>query len=214
MKQPGDEIWIKIRQYNCRMLVKLMKSLEAIPEGNGTMMDNTLIVYGSNNGNKQHTNGDNWPFVLIGNGGGAFKTGMHTRIDNRPLNDLYTTFLHGIGSPVDRFNIGGNLATQHKSKVGPIEDYWPNHEYIKLKLAVLLLVLSGLSASAFDFKGKVKPFLDKYCMDCHDADTEKGDISLENLNGVTVDNAELWKQIWESVALEEMPPRKKKNSLS
>jgi len=82
---------------------------------------------------------------------------------------------------------------------------------LRLKLAVLFVVLSGFSASAFDFKNKVKPFLDKYCMDCHDADTEKGDISLENLNAVTVDNAELWKQIWESVALEEMPPRKKKN---
>ena len=122
MKQPDNDIWIKIRQYNCRMLVKLMKSLEAIPEGNGTMMDNTLIVYGSNNGNKQHTSGENWPFVLIGNGGGAFKTGVHTRIDNRPLNDLYTTFLHGIGSPVDRFNISGNLATLHKSIAGPIEE--------------------------------------------------------------------------------------------
>ena len=122
MNQPGDEIWIKIRQYNTQMLIKLMKSLEAIPEGNGTMMDNTLIVYGSNNGAKQHTNGDNWPFVFIGNGGGHFKTGRHTRINNRPLNDLYTTFLHGIGSPVDRFNISGNLATQHKSKPGPIEE--------------------------------------------------------------------------------------------
>lgn len=81
---------------------------------------------------------------------------------------------------------------------------------LTLKTVVLTFALSTFSASAFDFKGKVKPFLDKYCMDCHDADTEKGDISLENLNAVTADNAELWKQIWESVALEEMPPRKKK----
>ncbi|MSR51023.1 MAG: DUF1552 domain-containing protein, partial [Gemmataceae bacterium] len=43
--QPGNGIWTKIRQYNCEMLVKLMKALEAIPEGTGSMMDNTLIVY-------------------------------------------------------------------------------------------------------------------------------------------------------------------------
>ena len=122
MKQPDNDIWIKIRQYNSQMLVKLMKSLEAIPEGNGTMMDNTLIVYTSNNGEKQHTNGSNWTYVLLGNGGGAFKNGLHTRINDRPLNDFYTTLLHGIGKPVDRFNIGGNLATQHKSQVGPIEE--------------------------------------------------------------------------------------------
>ena len=122
MGQPDNPIWIKIRQYNCEMLVKLIKSLEAIPEGKGNMMDNTLIVYGSNNGAKQHTNGDNWPFVLIGNGGGSFKTGLHTRVNNRPLNDLYTTFLHGVGNEVDRFNMDNTLAIAHKSKIGPIED--------------------------------------------------------------------------------------------
>ena len=122
MGQPNNEIWIKIRLYNCQMLVKLMKSLEAIPEGDGTMMDNTLIVYGSNNGNKQHTDGSNWPFVLLGNGGGSFKTGVHTKVKNRPLNDLYTTFLHGIGKPVDNFNMSKNLATTHNSQPGPIED--------------------------------------------------------------------------------------------
>ena len=94
----------------------------AIPEGNGTMMDNTLIVYGSNNGNKQHTNGENWPFVLLGNGGGRFKTGQYTHVAGRPLNDLYATFLHGIGKPVDRFNMDNTMATAMKSKIGPIEE--------------------------------------------------------------------------------------------
>ena len=121
MDQPDNEIWVKIRQYNCQMLVKLMKSLEAIPEGSGTMMDNTLIVYGSNNGDKQHTNGTNWPFVLLGNGGGHFKTGQYTHVNDRPLNDLYTTFLHGIGKPVDRFNMNKSMGNIHKSKLGPIE---------------------------------------------------------------------------------------------
>ncbi len=57
MKQPDNPIWVKIRQYNCRMLVKLMEELESMPEGDGTMMDNTLIVYTSNNADKQHTSG-------------------------------------------------------------------------------------------------------------------------------------------------------------
>ena len=86
------------------------------------MMDNTLIVYSSNNGNKQHTGGENWPFVLLGNGGGRFKTGQFTQVENRPLNDLYATFLHGIDAPVDRFNMDKNFATRHHSKLGPIEE--------------------------------------------------------------------------------------------
>lgn len=120
--QPGNGIWTKIRQYNCEMLVKLMKALEAIPEGSGSMMDNTLIVYSSNNGKEQHTDGSNWPFVLLGNAGGRFKTGQYTHIKERPINDLYTTFLQGVGAPVERFNMDKNLAAIHHSKLGPIEE--------------------------------------------------------------------------------------------
>jgi len=120
--QPGNVIWTKIRQYNCEMLVKLMKALEAIPEGSGSMMDNTLIVYSSNNAEKQHSEGATWPFVLLGNAGGRIKTGQYTHIKERPINDLYATFLHGVGAPVDRFNMDKNMANLHHSKVGPIEE--------------------------------------------------------------------------------------------
>ena len=120
--QPGNAIWTKIRQYNCGMLVKLMKALEATPEGSGSMMDNTLIVYSSNNAEKQHSEGATWPFVLLGNAGGRFKTGQYTHIKERPINDLYTTFLHGVGAPVDRFNMDKNMANLHQSRIGPIEE--------------------------------------------------------------------------------------------
>jgi hypothetical protein len=120
--QPGNPIWTKIRNYNCEMLVKLMKALEAVPEGSGTMMDNTLIVYTSNNAEKQHSSGEIWPFVLLGNGGGRFKTGCFTHIKERPINDLYTTFLRGVGKPVDHFNLNDYMANQTKSKAGPIEE--------------------------------------------------------------------------------------------
>jgi hypothetical protein len=123
MPQPDNPIWVKIRQYNCRMLVKLMESLESMPEGNGTMMDNTLIVYSSNNADKQHTNGANWPFILLGHCSGRLKTGQYTQLEGkRPINDLYTTLLHAIGAPRDRFNMDKNQAGILASKVGPIEE--------------------------------------------------------------------------------------------
>jgi len=120
--QPGNPIWTKIRHYNCEMLVKLMKALEAVPEGEGSMMDNTLIVYSSNNAEKQHSEGATWPFVLLGNAGGRFKTGRYTNIKERPINDLYTTFLRGLGKPVDHFNLDKNMTNQTHSKAGPIEE--------------------------------------------------------------------------------------------
>ncbi|MCH2061244.1 MAG: DUF1552 domain-containing protein [Verrucomicrobiales bacterium] len=122
MPQPNNEIWVKIRQYNCRMLVKMVKELESMPEGDGTMMDNTLIVYTSNNADKQHTSGANWPFILIGNPGGPLKTGRFTQMAKRPINDLYATLLHAVGAPVDRFNMEKSLAPTYHSKAGPIEN--------------------------------------------------------------------------------------------
>jgi hypothetical protein len=63
-----------VHRTHLEALAKLMGELEATPEGSGSMMDNTLIVYGSDNANWQHTDGNNWPFITIGNFGGTFKT--------------------------------------------------------------------------------------------------------------------------------------------
>ena len=123
MKQHNNPIWVKIRQYNCRMLVKLMEELESVPEGSGTMMDNTLIVYTSNNADKQHTNGANWPVMLLGNCNGAFKTGQFTQLDGkRPINALYASILRASGVEVDRFNMSDQMAAKFDSGSGPLRE--------------------------------------------------------------------------------------------
>ncbi|MAS93912.1 MAG: hypothetical protein CMO55_12025 [Verrucomicrobiales bacterium] len=81
--------------------------------------------------------------------------------------------------------------------------------------------LCGLTAMLFatvtraeerpTFDSVVDAFLVKYCLDCHDADTEKGDVALDDIFDVTAENAEIWKSVWEQVSLKEMPPRDKKN---
>ena len=123
MKQPDNPIWIKIRQYNCRMLVRLMEQLESVPEGSGTMMDNTLIVYTSNNADKQHTNGATWPVMLLGHCNGAFKSGRFTQLDGtRPINALYTTILRSAGVSCERFNMSEQLARKFDSDSGPLKE--------------------------------------------------------------------------------------------
>tara|TARA_B100000700_G_scaffold189350_1_gene208608 strand:+ start:1337 stop:2656 length:1320 start_codon:yes stop_codon:yes gene_type:complete len=123
VKQPDNPIWIKIRQYNSRMLVKIMESLESIPEGSGTMMDHTLIVYTSNNADKQHTSGANWPVMLLGNFDGAFKSGCFTQLDGkRPINALYTSILRAAGSNVNRFNMDEKLAKKFDNATGPVKE--------------------------------------------------------------------------------------------
>jgi hypothetical protein len=123
MKQPDNPIWIKIRQYNSRMLVRIMETLDSVPEGSGTMMDNTLIVYTSNNANAQHTSGTNWPVMLLGNCGGIFKTGCFTQLDGkRPINSLYTTLLRTAGQNIDRFNMNDKLAKKFDAGNGPLQE--------------------------------------------------------------------------------------------
>ena len=123
MKQPDNPIWIKIRQYNSRMLVKTMEALESVPEGSGTMMDHTLIVYTSNNADKQHTTGANWPVMLLGNFDGAFKTGCFTQLDGkRPINALFATLMHAAGQNVERFNMNEKLARKFDASTGPLRE--------------------------------------------------------------------------------------------
>lgn len=123
MKQPDNPIWIKIRQYNSQMLVRIMEALDKVPEGRGTMMDHTLIVYTSNNADSQHTSGANWPVMLLGNCGGLFKTGCFTQLDGkRPVNSLYTTLLRAVGQKVDRFNMTEQLAKKFDSTTGPLSE--------------------------------------------------------------------------------------------
>ena len=123
MAQADNPIWIKIRQYNTRMLVRIMQKLESVPEGNGTMMDSTLIVYTSNNADKQHTNGATWPFMLLGNCGGMFKTGCFTQLDGkRPINALYATLLRAAGQKVERFNMNEQMARKFDAGNGPIRE--------------------------------------------------------------------------------------------
>ena len=100
-----------------------MEELESVTEGSGTMMDNTLIVYTSNNADKQHTDGSNWPVMLLGNCNGAFKSGRFTQLDGkRPINALYTSILKTAGVDAERFNMSDQMAAKYDSGSGPIKE--------------------------------------------------------------------------------------------
>ena len=64
---------------------------------------------------------------------------------------------------------------------------------------------------ASQFDSKIKPFLSKYCYDCHGEGSTKGQISLDDpQNGAQhMNNHELWLQIWKNLRSDLMPPAKK-----
>lgn len=98
-----------VRKYHMDLLAGLAKKLDAIPEGNGTMLDNTLIVFFSDAGQQHHANYQNFPMLLLGNLGGRIKTGRYLHYPsygqsgNRTIGSLYTTLLHATGHPRDGF---------------------------------------------------------------------------------------------------------------
>ena len=75
-------------------------------------------------------------------------------------------------------------------------------------IVILVLHVSVIRADGpRTFESFAKPFLQKHCMDCHGEDAQEGDVAFHKLTGVDADNAELWKRVWEQVALKEMPPK-------
>ena len=124
----GLEILPLVRRHLAERAAALLKRLAEMPEDGGTMLDNTLVVFTSDSANRQHTHGENWPFVLLGNLGGRIKTGqlvvypirtdsamysgtvnriMTAAQDNPTINSLYNTILHAVGAPRDHFNLVG-----------------------------------------------------------------------------------------------------------
>lgn len=82
-----------------------------------------------------------------------------------------------------------------------------------MKNALFFLVpLIGLaSADTVSIPAKTTDFLDNYCFDCHDRDTQKGDLRLDQIESLTLDaRLNLLNKIQEQVFFKEMPPKKKK----
>ena len=92
-----------IRRWYFEQIAYLCAKLEAIPEGEGTMLDNTVILWGSEiaRGNT-HSHMDT-PMLLIGSAGGYFKTGRYLSFGERPHNDLLVSILNAMGHEATTF---------------------------------------------------------------------------------------------------------------
>lgn len=106
----GWELSQKIRAFHFQLIARFMKKLQSIPEGDGTMLDNTVIVYLSDGAETHHSRCFEWPFVVLGNSRGRLRTtGQYMvlpdygRPGHRTINTLYNSLLHAAGLPRDDF---------------------------------------------------------------------------------------------------------------
>lgn len=92
----------KINHYHMQKLASFAGKLKAIKEGDKTLLDNSMIAYGSCIGDGNRHNHDHLPIAVLGRAGGALKTGQHIKMESEtPLNNLWLTMLELAGSKTD-----------------------------------------------------------------------------------------------------------------
>lgn len=92
----------KITAFNIEQFAYMVKKMATLREGDGTLLDNCIMMWGSGleDGNKHSR--ENLPFIVAGRGGGALKTGRFLTGIKGNQGDLLTTLLTCAGIPLDR----------------------------------------------------------------------------------------------------------------
>lgn len=93
----------KINRFHVAQFAYFLEKLKSIPDGNGTLLDNSMIVYGSGISDGNAHAHDNLPVLLAGRGGGTLLPGRHVRhAKDTPMTNLYLALLERMGTPVSR----------------------------------------------------------------------------------------------------------------
>jgi hypothetical protein len=93
----------RIDTYHVQMLAYLLEKMQATPDGDGSLLDHSLIMYGSGMGNGNLHRHSDLPILLAGKLGGKFKTGYHYdyKMDT-PMANLLVTILDRAGLPIEK----------------------------------------------------------------------------------------------------------------
>jgi len=101
-----------INNYHIEQFAYLLGKLKSIKEGEGTLLDNCMIAYGSAIGDGNRHNHDDLPVLLAGRGGGTIQTGRHVRFDREtPINNLWLAMLERMGAPTKQLGDSTGILT-------------------------------------------------------------------------------------------------------
>ena len=94
----------KINRFHVSLFAYFLERLKATPEGNGTLLDNALYLYGSGMGNPNLHDHTNLPILVAGGAAGNLRGNRHISYDKpTPLANLHLTLLRKVGVPIDHF---------------------------------------------------------------------------------------------------------------
>ena len=88
---------VKIQKYHVERFAAFIDKLAATPDGDGSLLDHSMFLYGSNMSNSDRHN--NWPLpaIVVGGGNGTLKGGQHIPGERLPLANLHLTMLQKAG---------------------------------------------------------------------------------------------------------------------
>ena len=95
---------VKIQTWHVERFAAFVKKLASIPDGDGSLLDHSMFLYGSNMSNSDRHNGHPLPTILVGGGNGALKGSQHIDLrEPTPLANLHLTILDKINAKQDSF---------------------------------------------------------------------------------------------------------------
>ena len=94
---------VAINRWYAEQFAYLCEQMKAIPEGDGTMLDNTVIVWCNELGKGNSHTRNNVPYVMAGSGGGHFRTGRFLQYNDDPHNNLLVSLCNAMGVQTNTF---------------------------------------------------------------------------------------------------------------
>lgn len=94
---------MSIDRYHTEQFAYILKRMKEIEEPGGTLLDNSMLVYGGGISDGNRHNHDDLPVLLAGKGGGRLPSGRHLVFPRRtPMNNLYISMLERLGVKVEK----------------------------------------------------------------------------------------------------------------
>jgi hypothetical protein len=128
---PAEEIREKIRIGHIRQIATIIEKLKSVPEGKGTMFDNTMILYFPENGEGHHSWGTEAPFVILAGdncklniAGRYIRLPYHGTEGHKTLGNWYTTLLNAHGNPIEHYgDLDLEMSRKKFDQTGPIKQF-------------------------------------------------------------------------------------------
>lgn len=103
----------KINQFHVSLFAEFLQNMASTKEGNGTLLDHSLYLYGSGMGDPDAHDHTDLPIIVAGGAAGNMQGGRHVNYDKHtPLANLHLTLLNKVGIEMDRFSDSDGTANE------------------------------------------------------------------------------------------------------